>query len=366
MQPIRTILVSGFLGAGKTTVLERGAQFFQAQGKRVGLITNDQAPDLVDSEILRGKGFAVGEVAGGCFCCRFDQLVTSLAKVREANSADILLAEPVGSCTDISATVVQPLKHLYADRFQLAPVTTLVDPFRLREALAESPSKAFPSSVYYIFQKQLEEADIIAINKADLVPAEELLPLQASLEAQFPATPIVAMSARTGAGFDEWLSMIGSPMIAGRSVTDVDYDVYAEGEAVLGWLNARIMLHAPGGADWRAYCERFLENMKEATRARRAEAAHIKIILSTADGSIAGNLTMSSVEPELRGQADGRSPDASLIVNARVHMAAQDLRNVFETCLTRSGQTQIQHRILSVESFSPARPQPTHRYSSAV
>ena len=50
------------------------------EGKRVGLITNDQAGGLVDTRLLRGQGFATEEIAGGCFCCRFNTLVEAAAR----------------------------------------------------------------------------------------------------------------------------------------------------------------------------------------------------------------------------------------------------------------------------------------------
>ena len=67
----RLILVGGFLGAGKTTLLAQAALRLSQRGSRVGLVANDQAADLVDSEVLKIAGACVEEVAGGCFCCRF-------------------------------------------------------------------------------------------------------------------------------------------------------------------------------------------------------------------------------------------------------------------------------------------------------
>src|SRR5215472_10895686 len=105
----RLIPLGGFLGSGKTTLLRRAAERFRANGKRVAMVANDQAPNLVDTELLRRQGFAVGEVSGGCFCCRFEQLVTSIDTLAESSHPEIVLAEPVGSCTDLAATVIRPL-----------------------------------------------------------------------------------------------------------------------------------------------------------------------------------------------------------------------------------------------------------------
>ena len=62
MKPVY-IMIGGFLGAGKTTTIARLARHFVAQGKRIGIVTNDQTDDLVDTQTLRSQGFDVGEVA---------------------------------------------------------------------------------------------------------------------------------------------------------------------------------------------------------------------------------------------------------------------------------------------------------------
>ena len=71
----RYIMIGGFLGAGKTTAVGKLAARLTAQGRRVGLITNDQGRNLVDTAMLRSQGFATEEIPGGCFCCRFNSLV---------------------------------------------------------------------------------------------------------------------------------------------------------------------------------------------------------------------------------------------------------------------------------------------------
>ncbi len=71
MKTTHLILVGGFLGAGKTTLLSQAAKRLGQRGLRVGLVTNDQAANLVDTSVLREAAAAVEEVPGGCFCCRF-------------------------------------------------------------------------------------------------------------------------------------------------------------------------------------------------------------------------------------------------------------------------------------------------------
>src|SRR5438477_2593195 len=88
---VRFVMVGGFLGAGKTTTLARLARAYQSRGQRVGLVTNDQAHDLVDTAALRAQGFSVQEVAGACFCCRFDDLVARVAELQVHERPDVIL-----------------------------------------------------------------------------------------------------------------------------------------------------------------------------------------------------------------------------------------------------------------------------------
>src|SRR6516164_497347 len=104
MKRLRFVMVGGFLGAGKTTTLARLARFYLDRGQKVGLVTNDQAQDLVDTTSLRSQGFSVEEVPGACFCCRFNDLVAKVGELESAARPDVILAEPVGSCTDLVAT----------------------------------------------------------------------------------------------------------------------------------------------------------------------------------------------------------------------------------------------------------------------
>src|SRR5262245_28843656 len=171
MQRIRFVMVGGFLGAGKTTTLARLARFYMGRGQRVGVVTNDQAEDLVDTHSLREQGFPVQEVAGACFCCRFDDLMGKVQQLETSERSDVILDEPVGSCTDLVATVVQPLKDLYGNRFSVAPYAVLFKPSH-GLGILRNEGGGFSPKAAYIFRKQLEEADAILINRLDELTSE--------------------------------------------------------------------------------------------------------------------------------------------------------------------------------------------------
>ena len=207
MQQTRSIMVGGFLGAGKTTLLWEAAKRLAERGLRAGLITNDQAPELVDTALLNRTGVRVEEVAGSCFCCNFQGLIDATGRLRDEAEADVLIAEPVGSCTDLSATILQPLKERFSRELVLAPLSVMADPIRLRDIL-NGGTAGLHESAAYIFRKQLEEADIIVISKKDMVADKDYRTWAKKLAETFPAVDIMGVSAQTGEGMDAWLDAV--------------------------------------------------------------------------------------------------------------------------------------------------------------
>ena len=283
----RLILVGGFLGAGKTTLLWETAQRLAGRGLRVGLITNDQAPELVDTTFLSRGDFKVAEVDGSCFCCNFKALLGAMSKFRAEADADVLIAEPVGSCTDLSATIVQPLKDRFNQEFVIAPLSVMADPVRLADILDGGTAGLHPSSAY-IFRKQIEEADIVVISKVDLLTLAELDVLKTRLAQACPDVAIFTVSVKTGEGLDAWLDEVTMRTDAGQRIAEVDYDVYAEGETVLGWLNATITLQGGDPTDWNLFAESLLSGLSQRFDNMGASVGHVKLLVETGDSFLTG------------------------------------------------------------------------------
>ncbi|MDR1919090.1 MAG: cobalamin synthesis protein P47K, partial [Tannerellaceae bacterium] len=262
MSTTRTILVGGFLGAGKTTLLWEAARKVMERGLYVGLITNDQAPELVDSALLGREGVKVAEVSGSCFCCNFNGFTEAVQGLRKDVSADVIIAEPVGSCTDLSATIMQPLKKFWKSELEVAPLSVLADPTRLSSILEGETAGLHPDAAY-IYRKQLEESDIILITKIDLLASKkEVEALKKRTAEAYPSARVIAISALSGEGMDEWLDEVFLCKEAGLHLAEVDYDVYAHGEAVLGWLNGTVRLHGKD-TDWDDFTLQFLARLAE-------------------------------------------------------------------------------------------------------
>jgi len=363
----RYIMIGGFLGAGKTTAVAKLAQRLSQRGLKIGLITNDQGRELVDTKMLRSKGFATEEIPGGCFCCRFNSLVDAADKLTASTQPDIFVAEPVGSCTDLVATVTYPLRRIYGDSFLIAPVSVLLDPVRAARVLGLESGGNFSEKVVYIYRKQLEEADIIVINKTDLLAPSRVEELRAALAREFPRAEIVAVSTRDETNLDAWFSRLESGEQSNVGTMEVDYDVYADGEALLGWLNATVRLAATAPFDAENVVTLLARSIQEHLKAQHAEVAHLKMTYSP-DEALAGeiaavNLVRNDFVPELSLKLQDPSCGGQLIINLRAENAPEALAAIVRESLGRlerdvPGLTAgLEH----LEHFRPGRPTPTHR-----
>ena len=367
----RYIMIGGFLGAGKTTAVGKLAKRLCEQGLRVGVITNDQGRNLVDTTLLRWQGFATEEIPGGCFCCRFNSLVEAAQRLTEQSRPEVFIAEPVGSCTDLVATVTYPLRHFYGENFIVAPVSVLVDPIRALRVFGLEPGGSFSEKVIYIYNKQLEEADLIIISKCDLLEAGRLELLRAAISAKFPRKEISAVSARKGTNLDEWLRKIMSQAQPGGRAMEVDYTVYAEGEALLGWLNCTARLAAERAFDGDAFLSELAAEVQKRLRAAKAEVAHLKMSLTPAQGPGdigAINLVRNDFAPEASLRLAKPVASGQLILNLRAEAAPEVLAAaVREGLAAAAGKfPALKATLEDLQHFRPGKPMPTHRFERAA
>jgi G3E family GTPase len=370
-KPVKLIFAGGFLGSGKTTALAALAKRLIERGMRVGFITNDQSQNLVDTIIVRQMltdlGVPVEEVVKGCFCCKFDELIEHVEKIL-THDPDVLMGEPVGSCTDFVAAVANPIKIQYRDAFRFAPFSIMVDPERVRSLILKESQTDFPEDVAYLFGKQVEEADTVVLNKIDLLTEREAGRLMSAIGDRYPGKKLMAVSARQGIGMDAWLE----DLIAGRPgantvLSQIDYDRYANAEAVLGWLNAAVKLTADRPFDAARFMTSLALRLRERFKIEKGEIGHLKFVITGAGHSVWANLTHLAAEPEIDGKLSGDISRATLIINARIRLEPEDLEAIVRDALSKvSEEMAVQSEIDDLQCFSPAYPQPPHILRESV
>ena len=192
-------VLSGFLGAGKTTLLNH--ILANRAGLRVGVIVNDLASVNIDASLLRGAAALsqleerVVELSNGCICCTLrDDLLVEVRRLATEHRFDALVIESTGVAEPMPIAETFAFEDddgaTLADIARLDTMVTVVDAFNFlrdyesSEALAErglASSDEDDRTLVELLVEQVEFADVIVVNKADLVDAEALARLQGIL-----------------------------------------------------------------------------------------------------------------------------------------------------------------------------------------
>ncbi|WUT00215.1 hypothetical protein OHA46_27585 [Streptomyces sp. NBC_00708] len=367
---ITFIPLTGFLGAGKTTTMTATALALQEAGRKVAVITNDQGVELVDTKLVRSKLDSVAEVTGGCFCCKFEDLVEAVVALVNSDGVDVVIAEAVGSCTDLQATVVRPLRQYYGDSMVVAPLTTVVDPLR-HLAFERAAQRGEPESdLSYLFRQQLTEADVVAVNKLDTIPAARAEALLEDLAAQYPRATVVGYSATTGAGLADLTDAWQAPAANQDVQLDIDYDRYAAAEAQLAWMNQELDLTpavAGGGFDATAWSGTVLARLSRWAQESNAVIGHAKLTVELPDGDFAKlSCTQAGADPTCDRAAAAHAPAGRAVVNARIACEPDALDQAVTAAVDAADEAhQVVSSATAPVSFKPSYPRPVHRLAPA-
>lgn len=185
-------IVAGYLGVGKTTCILEMIRS-EPDPSRLAVLINEFGDVGLDAALL-GEGTEVVELASGCICCtlRLD-FRTQISEIADRWHPLRLLIEPTGVAT--IAQVVRSLRHSdLVDKIDGARVFVLVDAVTFTERLRESPA---------FFTSQVRQADVLLLNKTDLVSPGRTEALRAVLESMNPEAWIIpTVNGRIGEGVE--------------------------------------------------------------------------------------------------------------------------------------------------------------------
>jgi hypothetical protein len=294
----------------------------------------------------------------------------------ERDGVDTVIAEAVGSCTDLQATVVRPLRRFYGDRVLVAPLTTVVDPLRYL-AFDRAARRGEPESdLSYLFRQQLSEADVLAVNKLDTIPEAQAATVLERLRAAHPDAAVVGYSAAHGTGLEELLAAWQGP--AGNQGVElgVDYDRYAAAEAELAWMNQEFRLTAapghspaaaPGGIDAVGWGRTVLEGLSRWAADADALVGHAKLTVECGPEDFAKlSLTAAGGDPVLDRAPAGPASAARAVVNARVACEPATLDAAVAAAVAAADRAcGTASSAAAPVSFKPGYPRPVHRLTAA-
>ncbi len=287
---MRLHLVGGFLGSGKSTAILQAAQILMSRGRKVGIVTNEQGKHLVDTAYFQALNLPAMEVTGGCICCHLDDFNDRVDDLIAKYQPDVIFAESVGSCADLVATVFKPLLKLRVDFESPASLSVFADA-RLLYRFLQGMEMPFSDEVIYIFKKQLEEAELIVINKADLLNDAQSVEVQTLAGQRFPGKTVKLQNSLDREQVEEWLEILASDESpVPQKALDIDYDRYAAGEAHFSWVDREFQVSLKSPRDWAAVGN-CIEVLCKEFSGPQYRVAHLKVLLDDGETCLKCNLT---------------------------------------------------------------------------
>ena len=323
----RFVILGGYLGAGKTTLATSIARELRdKQDMSVAIITNDQGNVLVDTEFVRNAGFDVKDVIGGCFCSNLNEFIKNARSLVQMERPDIIIAEPIGTSTNILASVVVPLRTLHPDEFELAPLLVVLDGTRVSELLAKSQSFGLGGSKL-IPAHQVHEAEYILISKADKMTEEEIREATRLVKLEVPEATVISFSSKSGTNLDQIVDLILSEKVSTKTVPKADNRLFATEKSSLGWYNATAILRTTDPVDLYVLTKSLMKKVSE--KFGSEAIAHVKVLVESKDAAVKMSLVVDSIQTD--GIRGGRylTTDGRLILNARISASPQELKDSF-------------------------------------
>jgi G3E family GTPase len=181
--------LAGFLGSGKTTLLVRLGSELSKTGKKVAIIVNEVGEVGVDGAVIDSFGLKSVEITEGCICCSLSgSLQNTLRAITREFKPDIIMIEPTGIALPSIVAKLVRMAMIGEDRMI---TICLIDAYRALKLFNEA--NLFVS-------RQIAGADIVAVNKMDLVSEDVSKKVAKILEEMSPQSEIVYISAKNGDG----------------------------------------------------------------------------------------------------------------------------------------------------------------------
>ncbi len=350
------MVTSGFLGAGKTTAMIAFAKSINRRYGKAAILANDLgASNIVDADFTATTDILTTQISGNCICYQHENLVDKLNQLVSQGATIIM--------SDIPGCGIGALDHVYIQlegrrpgEFELMPFTCIVDPLRLRMIMPEAAELNLPPEMRFLLEAQMAEADLIALNKIDLMSREQIEKSVAFIQSSFPETKLLTMSALTGEGVDEVVDYLMQNRSAAKH-KDIGYgsEAFIAAESLLSWYNRRVFLEEMDdrAVDFNAVVSDVFEEIREGLKDKKSNVPHLKAFASgEGDDFIKASLIGVDYETEYARRLAKPYSAISLIINARAAADSQDMANIVDDALEAvSEKHNLKIRTFFVESF---------------
>jgi G3E family GTPase len=354
----RFLVLGGYLGAGKTTLAVNLARALrEVNDKSVAIITNDQGDVLVDTEFTKDAGFDVREILGGCFCSNFDEFVSSARTLVSMGRPDVIIAEPIGTSTNLMGSVVAPLRTMYPDEFDVAPFTVVIDCIRAMDILSERRERSV-ESVDLIPAHQIKEAEVVILSKADMVRPDVIVNIKNELKKILPDVEVIETSSSDLRNIDKISEMILSERTSTKVAERDNNKGFAFEKAKLGWYSGTFSIVPSGKVDMYSMASDIMRNVAKEYGPR--SIVHVKVIISSPEAAAKMSLVQESIQ--IDGVYGSRfiSEPGKLVLNARVISPPKRLEDTMRSVIDSLSTYPAKIEKMSESCFSPKPESPSH------
>ena len=190
---MKVVLIAGYLGSGKTTLIIALSRRLAGGGAKIAILVNDVGVVPVDGAVMQEYGLTVKDVGGGCICCQVaGNLMKTLDTLATNVRPDIVIIEPTGIAVPDAVRQTVALaarKH----EVEMGHTIVLFDTSRAAKLLTYDTLKRLVSL-------QIRDATIIGLSKTDLVTAEEIESATLAVREINPTAEVIGFSTITGEG----------------------------------------------------------------------------------------------------------------------------------------------------------------------
>lgn len=321
MDKKRFMVVSGFLGAGKTTTMVALTEYINSTGKSAAIIANDLGANyIIDAEYSSRQNVEVTPIGGECICYIPDTLIERINRLNK-EPKDLVMSDIPGCGIGALDHVYGNLDKNHKDEFTLAPFTVITDPERLRMIMPEQADINLPEELKFLLDAQLKEADCIVLNKTDLMTDEEVERYVKFLKEACPDIPVFPISAKEKTG----LAPLADYVLTAESrvnITDIGYGgpEFISAEKHMSWFNRNVFITSKDGSefDGNQMVDDIIDEIRDGLIANKRNVPHLKTFAAGKEDDYA-KFSLIGVDYDIIHDQELKetTPKMQLVINAR-------------------------------------------------